>query len=363
VSVAIYSSGQARMQLPSGPVRISQATDFPASGRVELVLYPAVSGQNFPLRLRIPGWALPASVRVNGSAARSATSAGWLQLRRSWRRGDRVTVELPMRPRLVAGAGPTQGLVALLRGPSVLALDQRLNSPALSLASVALPTTPRVVERSVAQLSRRVAARGEQPVYSVRVVTPAGPREAIFTPFVAAGDDGGAYRVWLRSKPASAASMSILAGGREDASRAGNVSDSITDGDPSTFRVTFDGHAAAEDWFEVSLAAPAVVGRVRFAHGKTFHDGGWFDASAGKPRIEIRDRAGGPWREVARLETYPATTQHDSAGIRNGRRSRPHSRPRESLRCEWWARRPAAIRRCRRSARAASSRRSQSDGQ
>ena len=45
---------------------------------------------------------------------------------------------------------------------------------------------------------------------------------------------------------------------------------------------------AKEDWFAVHLHAPITFSRVVFAHGKTFHDGGWFDCSSGKPQVQIR---------------------------------------------------------------------------
>ena len=62
------------------------------------------------------------------------------------------------------------------------------------------------------------------------------------------------------------------------------------------------------------------IGRVVFAHGKTFHDGGWFDASAGKPQVQIQAAKGGPWQTVGELTDYPATTATDSAKLADGAR-------------------------------------------
>jgi hypothetical protein len=60
------------------------------------------------------------------------------------------------------------------------------------------------------------------------------------------------------------------------------------------------------------------LARVVFAHGHCFHDGGWFDTSAGKPRVELRHSPGGAWEPAGVLADYPATTATDSAGLKDG---------------------------------------------
>jgi hypothetical protein len=37
-------------------------------------------------------------------------------------------------------------------------------------------------------------------------------------------------------------------------------------------------------------------------------EGGWFDTSAGKPRLEIQKEPGGPWETIGTLEDYPDMT-------------------------------------------------------
>jgi hypothetical protein len=70
----------------------------------------------------------------------------------------------------------------------------------------------------------------------------------------------------------------------------------------------------------VELEEPATISRVAFVHGKTFHDGGWFDASAGKPQVQVQFAAKGPWETVADLKDYPAATASDPAGLKGGER-------------------------------------------
>ena len=49
-----------------------------------------------------------------------------------------------------------------------------------------------------------------------------------------------------------------------------------------------------------------------------FPDGGWFDASAGKPRIQIQTSKGGEWQDAGELRDYPATTATSAATLRDG---------------------------------------------
>lgn len=72
---------------------------------------------------------------------------------------------------------------------------------------------------------------------------------------------------------------------------------------------------AVEDWFAVTPAVPDDVKRVVFVHGKTFHDGGCFDASACQPQIQVQTVEKGKWETVGVLENYPATTAMSAAGL------------------------------------------------
>jgi hypothetical protein len=98
------------------------------------------------------------------------------------------------------------------------------------------------------------------------------------------------------------------------------VEGDINDGDPDTFRVTFDGKAAEKDWFAVTSTSPVQINRVVFIHGHSFHDGGWFDASGGKPVVEAQLTQNGEWRKIGTLDTYPETTSSRSRGLQDGQR-------------------------------------------
>jgi DUF1680 family protein len=78
--------------------------------------------KDFTLYVRIPGWATPDPVlSINGARVsdpvQPATFAG---LRRNWKDGDRVELELPMPLRLETVDENHPRFVALLQGPLVL---------------------------------------------------------------------------------------------------------------------------------------------------------------------------------------------------------------------------------------------------
>jgi hypothetical protein len=162
-------------------------------------------------------------------------------------------------------------------------------------------------------------------VFSINAVTrtavesiPAGSKVRVqLIAFADAGGTGSDYKVWLPLRNQDTAA-NLLLDGHEARSRRGNLNGSINDDDLHSAVVTFDGKAADLDWFAVTLDQPALIGRVVFAHGSTFHDGGWFDASQEKPQVQVLLEPKGAWQTVAELSIYPKTTSSDSAGLHNG---------------------------------------------
>jgi uncharacterized protein len=107
---------------------LRQETAFPDEPRTKLTLQLKKSVE-FTLYLRHPGWVAAGdfSARVNDKRV-TVTSApcSYAELRRKWRNGDRVEIELPMRTsveRLPDGSD----WVAILRGPIVLASPSGTN--------------------------------------------------------------------------------------------------------------------------------------------------------------------------------------------------------------------------------------------
>jgi hypothetical protein len=96
--------------------------------------------------------------------------------------------------------------------------------------------------------------------------------------------------------------VNLLAGGVESQSRPGSLSGSILEG---KLVDTKDGTKQDHDWYAVTLSKPVTLQRVVFTQGRFFDDGGWFDTSTGKPRIQIQTVRDGPWITVGELAHYP----------------------------------------------------------
>jgi hypothetical protein len=106
-------------------VGVEQRTDYPNSGTVKFTLEPSKTA-SFPVLLRIPRWTKQVSVSVNGEQVTGDPEGGrFFSLEREWSAGDRITLRMPMSPRLVKGRKAQAGKVAVMCGPRVFCLNPR----------------------------------------------------------------------------------------------------------------------------------------------------------------------------------------------------------------------------------------------
>lgn len=103
------------------PVTLTQKTDYPRGGRIELAVEPQ-SPLKFNLKLRMPHWSAKTTVKVNGEVVAAAPGT-YLSLDRDWKSGDRVTIELDMSPRYWAGERECSGKTSVYRGPILLVAE------------------------------------------------------------------------------------------------------------------------------------------------------------------------------------------------------------------------------------------------
>jgi DUF1680 family protein len=103
--------------------RFDLSTDYPASGQIRFSVLERRRRGPFVIAFRAPAWASGVGVSVNGVAQSAQPAAdGYIRLRRPWRAGDVVELNLPLRPRLEPTADDPSTL-AILHGPLVLAAD------------------------------------------------------------------------------------------------------------------------------------------------------------------------------------------------------------------------------------------------
>ena len=151
VWVNLYGASTLDTTLPGGePVRLVQRTDYPWDGAVEIA-FERAPGRAFAVNLRIPGWARGASIRVNGRRAGVEAEPGtYARLERTWAAGDRVEIDLPMRPRLLVAhplAEEIRNQVAVARGPLVYCLESKDLPDGMQVSDVVMPSDAVFEER------------------------------------------------------------------------------------------------------------------------------------------------------------------------------------------------------------------------
>lgn len=210
--VNLYLAGSADVDLGKGRVRLEVDSAYPWDGRVSLAVRETTAGA-FALRLREPGWCPgPVSVRVNGERQAAAPrERGYLVLRRPWRAGDRVELDLPMPVRRLEGhplIEETADRVALSRGPIVYCLEQA--DSAAPLPALRLPREATLRPERTHLLGGVTVLRGEATALAVPAgarlygdaagARPAAPAAFTAVPYCTWDNrDPGPMRVWIAS--------------------------------------------------------------------------------------------------------------------------------------------------------------------
>ncbi|MDQ3856709.1 MAG: glycoside hydrolase family 127 protein [Chloroflexota bacterium] len=218
VWVHLYAEGKARIPLSDGQVvQVTQRTRYPWDGNVELEI--GTEG-DLALRLRIPAWCESgATLEVNGERVASPLPGTYAEVRREWRRGDTVRLELPLPVRRLEchpHVAENTGRVALMRGP-ILYCFEGIDHTGTDPRDVVIPANAELrAEYRSDLLGGVVVLEGEG-----RVEAPDGSWEGVLyrtagsprgertgrsvpltlVPYYAwANREPGAMRVWLRSR-------------------------------------------------------------------------------------------------------------------------------------------------------------------
>ncbi|MGP3960701.1 glycoside hydrolase family 127 protein [Nonomuraea sp. 3N208] len=206
VQLHLYAPGTVR----AGEVLLEVDTGYPWSGRVEIVVRETPD-RHWTLSARVPAWAHAAGVD-----GRPAEPGGYHRITRRWRAGDRVVMDLGIRPRLTAAVprlDVARGQVAVERGPLVYCLEQA-DHPGVTVDDLCLATTAGLADgRAVAGLPADVVpvtGRGRVHVHreddggfpyrtaaAPREPEHAGPVALTFVPYYAWANRGaGSMTVW-----------------------------------------------------------------------------------------------------------------------------------------------------------------------
>lgn len=145
--VNLFVDSQADIVLNGTKISVSQETDYPWEGRVQIRLEPE-SVKRWTVHVRIPGWAVEQPVpsdlyhyidnvdevpilMVNGETIPLNMDKGYVPIQRVWKRGDTIELNLPMPVRRVESHPEVKGnsgKIALVRGPIVYCAEWPDNS-------------------------------------------------------------------------------------------------------------------------------------------------------------------------------------------------------------------------------------------
>jgi DUF1680 family protein len=227
-----YAEGSAQIHRPDSDlpekdtVELIQRTRYPWDGEVTIT----VQGQGlFSLYLRVPGWCADgAAIQVNGQMlATELVPGSYAKIRRAWRPGDTVRLELPMTARMVdchPYVTENADKIALMRGPLLYCLES-VDNPGLDLRDVTLDRdTEFAPVQRIDLLGGVVALQGQslvdrraeawvQQLYRAASATPRNEdtgtvdvqqeaADVVAIPYYAwANREAGQMRVWLTCGP------------------------------------------------------------------------------------------------------------------------------------------------------------------
>ena len=149
---SLYAGSSVEVPLKAGVVKLHQQTEYPFEGLVNISVEPAVDGEEFTLWLRIPSWLnnkfVPGelysyadgveskyTLRVNGRRVKSEVVDGFVPVRRAWKSGDVVELDLPMDVRFNVAderVKADSNRLCVTRGPLVYCAEEEDNEQQVS---------------------------------------------------------------------------------------------------------------------------------------------------------------------------------------------------------------------------------------
>ncbi len=119
VYVNLFTPSRVQWSDGGGRYGLKQETKYPFDNKIQIQV-SASQPKDYTLYVRIPGWAAPDPVlSVNGKRVSDPVQPGtFAAIRRTWKDGDRVELELPMPLRLETVDENHPKFVALRAGPA-----------------------------------------------------------------------------------------------------------------------------------------------------------------------------------------------------------------------------------------------------
>ncbi|MRT91958.1 glycoside hydrolase family 127 protein [Ancylomarina sp. 16SWW S1-10-2] len=118
--ITLYGSNEIKTTVNGQPVALKQETNYPWDGNIA-ISYESAKSASFDLKLRIPNWAEDAQLMVNNQTIK-VEAGTFASVNRTWKKGDKISLNLNMKPRLLVANNRVEELVnqaAVANGPLI----------------------------------------------------------------------------------------------------------------------------------------------------------------------------------------------------------------------------------------------------
>lgn len=127
LAVNLYGGNKLETKLLDGSkIKLIQKTDYPWEGAVTFEINECKK-EAFNLLLRIPQWAKGSTISINGKKEnREVKEGSYFSMNRKWKKGDVISLTMPMKPELVVGHRKIEEVrnqAAIKRGPVVYCIE------------------------------------------------------------------------------------------------------------------------------------------------------------------------------------------------------------------------------------------------
>ncbi|MDB4920251.1 beta-L-arabinofuranosidase domain-containing protein [Mucilaginibacter sp.] len=154
LQVNYFADGTFKLKSPQGNnVTLTQHTGYPKTGIIDMDI-DFQKPEDLAIKIRIPGWSKNTKLSVNGIAVNNVQPGQYATIKRTWKTGDKISLELDMRGRVIE-TGISNRSIAIMRGPIVLARDARFEGAGIE--AVLKPVTDSNSHIELSEISNNTA--------------------------------------------------------------------------------------------------------------------------------------------------------------------------------------------------------------
>lgn len=330
--VNLFNSNTVNVKVGKNNVMLTQNTSYPWDGRVDMFI--GKGNGKYALRIRIPGWVrgevvpsdlytysdgkhLGYTVKVNGQLVESTLQQGYFVIDRTWKKGDHVTVQFDMEPRVVRAHGKVaadKGRVAIERGPLVYCAEWVDNS--CDVLSTLINQEPKFQMGSTSIMNtdvQTITTDAQVLSFDEQGRLQAKDEHLVLIPYYAWAHRGaGKMTVWIPqdlnattpAQPASIASQSKVTASKRNLPALSAVNDRLVPADASDRSVPYTHWWPTKntvEWIAYEFARPETVSTSAVYW---FDDGPWGGCRVPDAWKLYYKTSDGQWAEVPNPTAY-----------------------------------------------------------